>query len=83
MLIFNRLFRCAKIRRNDQTAKRKHVFFAFRPLFATAAFKDKQAITLNDKEAGCIIISSAIDGLADHTGTLNRYVVMGNEDDDW
>ena len=27
------------------------------------------------KDAGCIIISSSIDGIADHTGTLNRYVV--------
>ena len=43
--------------------------------WATATFKDKQAITLNDKEAGCIIISSSIDGIADHTGTLNRYIV--------
>ena len=43
--------------------------------WATATFKDKQAITLNDKEAGCIIISSTIDAIADHTGTLNRYVV--------
>ena len=43
--------------------------------WVTATFKDKQAITLNDKEAGCIIISSTIDAIADHTGTLNRYVV--------
>ena len=43
--------------------------------WATATFKDKQAITLNDKDAGCIIISSTIDAIADHTGTLNRYVV--------
>ena len=43
--------------------------------WATATFKDKQAITLNDKDADCIIISSSIDGIADHTGTLNRYVV--------
>lgn len=44
--------------------------------WATSTFnKDKQAITLNDKEAGCIIISSTIDAIADHTGTLNRYVV--------
>ena len=41
----------------------------------TATFKDKQAITLNDKEAGCIIISSTLEAIADHTGTLNRYVV--------
>lgn len=44
--------------------------------WATSTFsKDKQAIALNDKEAGCLIISSTIDAIADHTGTLNRYVV--------
>ena len=43
--------------------------------WATSTFKDKQAITLNDKEAGCIIVSSTIDAIADHTGTINRYVV--------
>ena len=43
--------------------------------WVTATFKDKQAITLNDKEAGCIIISSTLNAIADHTGTLNRYVV--------
>lgn len=43
--------------------------------WVTAMFQDKQAITLNDKDAGCIILSSTIDGIADHTGTVNRYVV--------
>ena len=43
--------------------------------WATATFKDKQAITLNDKDAGCIIISSTIEAIADHTGTLYRYIV--------
>ncbi len=43
--------------------------------WVTATFKDKQAITLNDKDAGCIIISSTLDGIADHTGTMNRYIV--------
>ena len=43
--------------------------------WVTATFKDKQAITLNDKDAGCVIISSTIDAIADHTGTMNRYVV--------
>jgi hypothetical protein len=43
--------------------------------WVTATFKDKQAITLNDKEAGVIIISSTIDAIADHTGTLFRYIV--------
>ena len=43
--------------------------------WATATFKDKQAITLNDKEDGCIIISSTIDNIAKHTGTVNSYSV--------
>ena len=43
--------------------------------WVTATFKDKQAITLNDKDAGCIIISSTLDAIADHTGTLYRYIV--------
>lgn len=43
--------------------------------WVTATFKDNQAITLNDKDMGCIIVSSTIDAIADHTGTLNRYVV--------
>ena len=43
--------------------------------WATATFKDKQAITLNDKEAGTIIISSEIRDIASHTGTVNEYSV--------
>ena len=43
--------------------------------WATATFKDKQAITLNDKEAGCIIITSTLPSIAEHTGTLNKYSV--------
>ena len=43
--------------------------------WATATFKDKQAITLNDKEAGCIIISATINDIASHTGTINKYSV--------
>ncbi len=44
--------------------------------WVTSTFnKNKQAITLNDKDAGCIIVSPTIDAIADHTGTLNRYVV--------
>lgn len=46
--------------------------------WATATFKDKQAITLNDKDAGCIIISSAISNIVEHTGTLNKYSVSIN-----
>ena len=43
--------------------------------WATATFKDKAAITLNDKETGCIIISSTLKNIAEHTGTINKYSV--------
>lgn len=59
----------------EAPGKTKEQLYIALNYWAVATFKDKQAITLNDKEAGCIIISSAIDGIADHTGTLNRYVV--------
>jgi hypothetical protein len=56
----------------DKTKSQLYVMVNY---WVTATFKDKQAITLNDKEAGCIIISSTLEAIADHTGTLNRYVV--------
>ena len=59
----------------EAPGKTKQQLYVTLNYWATATFKDKQAITLNDKEAGCIIISSSIDGIADHTGTLNRYIV--------
>ena len=43
--------------------------------WATATFKDNNAITLNDKEAGCIIISSTIKNIAEHMGTVSKYSV--------
>ncbi len=43
--------------------------------WVTATFKDKQAVTLNDKEAGCIIISSTIANIVEHIGTINKYSV--------
>ena len=43
--------------------------------WVTATFKDHSAITLNDKEAGCIIVSSTIKNIAEHIGTLNKYSV--------
>ena len=43
--------------------------------WVTATFKDKQAVTLNDKDAGCIIISSTIPSIVEHMGTLNKYTV--------
>ena len=55
--------------------KTKEQLYVALNYWVTATFKDKQAITLNDKEAGCIIVSSTIDAIADHTGTLFRYVV--------
>ena len=59
----------------EAPSRTKQQLYVMLNYWATATFKDKQAITLNDKEAGCIIISSTLDAIADHTGTLNRYVV--------
>ena len=59
----------------EAPSKTKQQLYVALNYWATATFKDKNAITLNDKDAGCIIISSPIDGIADHTGTLNRYIV--------
>ncbi|MBR4275358.1 MAG: DUF4468 domain-containing protein [Prevotella sp.] len=55
--------------------KTKQQLYVMLNYWVTATFKDKQAITLNDKEDGCIIISSTLDAIADHTGTLYRYIV--------
>ena len=55
--------------------KTKEQLYVALNYWVTATFKDKQAITLNDKEAGCIIFSSTIPGIVDHTGTLNKYSV--------
>ena len=55
--------------------KTKDQLYVMLNYWATATFKDKQAITLNDKDAGVIIISSTIEAIADHTGTLYRYIV--------
>jgi len=59
----------------EAPGKSKQQLYVMLNYWATATFKDKQAITLNDKDAGCIIISSPIDAIANHTSTLNRYVV--------
>ena len=59
----------------EAPGKTKQQLYVALNYWVTATFKDKQAITLNDKEAGCIIISSTLEAIADHTGTLNRYVV--------
>ena len=55
--------------------KTKQQLYVTLNYWATATFKDKQAITLNDKEAGCIIVSSTLSNIVQHTGTLNSYSV--------
>ena len=59
----------------EAQGKTKQQLYVALNYWATATFKDKQAITLNDKDAGCIIISSTIRNIAEHTGTLNKYSV--------
>ena len=59
----------------EAPGKTKEQLYVALNYWATATFKDRQAITLNDKEAGCIIITSTIPSIATHTGTLNNYAV--------
>ena len=59
----------------EAPGKKKQDLYVALNYWATATFKDKQAITLNDKDAGCIIISSTIKNIAQHMGTLNKYSV--------
>ena len=59
----------------EAPGKTKQQLYVAVNYWATATFKDKDAITLNDKEAGCIIISSTLKNIAEHTGTLNKYSV--------
>ena len=59
----------------EAPGKTKSQLYVALNYWVTATFKDKQAITLNDKEAGCIIISSTIPNIVSHTGTLNKYSV--------
>lgn len=59
----------------EAPGKTKEKLYIALNYWATATFKDHNAITLNDKKAGCIIISSTIKDIAEHTGTLNKYAV--------
>ena len=59
----------------EAPGKTKQQLYVAVNYWATATFKDKQAITLNDKDAGCIIISSTIPNIVEHIGTLNKYSV--------
>ena len=55
--------------------KTKQQLYVALNYWATATFKDHKAITLNDKEAGCIIISSTIPSIVEHMGTISKYTV--------
>ena len=55
--------------------KTKQQLYVALNYWATATFKDHNAITLNDKEAGCIIISSTIPSIVEHIGTISKYTV--------
>ena len=59
----------------EAPGKTKQQLYVALNYWVTATFKDKQAITLNDKDEGCIIISSTIKDIAEHIGTINRYAV--------
>lgn len=55
--------------------KTKSQLYVAMNYWATATFKEKGAITLNDKEDGCIIISATMKNIAEHVGTVNKYSV--------
>ncbi len=59
----------------ESPGKSKQQLYVALNYWVTATFKDKQAITLNDKEAGCIIVTASIVDIARHTGTINKYSV--------
>ena len=59
----------------EAPGKTKQQLYVAVNYWATATFKDKDAITLNDKDAGCIIISSTLKNIAEHMGTINKYSV--------
>jgi len=59
--------------------KTKEQLYVALNYWATATFPPSSsggpAITLNDKEAGCIIITSTIPGIVEHMGTISKYTV--------
>jgi len=59
----------------EAPGKTKEQLYVALNYWATSTFQDKQAITLNDKDAGCIIITSTIKDIAEHIGTINKYAV--------
>ena len=59
----------------EAPGKTKQQLYVALNYWATATFQDHQSITLNDKEAGCIIITAPIIDIARHTGTVKKYSV--------
>lgn len=59
----------------EAPGKTKQQLYVALNYWATATFKDNNAITLNDKDAGCIIISSTIKNIVEHMGTISKYSV--------
>lgn len=59
----------------EAPGKSKQQLYVALNYWATATFKDNNAITLNDKELGCIIISSTLKNIAEHMGTISKYSV--------
>lgn len=59
----------------EAPGKSKQDLYVMVNYWVTATFKDKQAITLNDKESGTIIISSTLQNIAQHLGGLNSFQV--------
>ena len=59
--------------------KTKEQLYVALNYWATATFPPSSsggpAITLNAKEAGCIIITSTIPGIVEHMGTISKYTV--------
>jgi len=55
--------------------KSKQQLYVLMNYWVTATFKDKQAITLNDKETGTIIVNATMENIVTHTGGLNQYSV--------
>lgn len=59
----------------DAPGKNKDQLYILLNYWATATFQDRQAITLDDKESGTIIISSTMPNIVEHMGTLNEYSI--------
>ena len=59
----------------EAPGKTKQQLYIALNYWVAATFKDNSAITLNDKDAGCIIVSSTIKNIAEHIGTINKYSV--------